>query len=382
MPSVSVILAAAGAGTRMGNVKKVLLPLGGKPVLLHSLQTLSSLPEVCDIVVVAAKDDCEEIRALTSPYGKVTAVVAGGETRQESVKHGIAACRSDTEYFAIHDAARPLVTTEDAVKVIRDAENFGAATLGAPVKDTIKQVDSAGTITGTPPRSELFLTQTPQVFRRDIYLAGLTLAAKEGKDYTDDCQLAEAAGFSVHMTCGSYRNIKLTTPEDMLEAEALLKEGTQMRVGHGYDVHKFAEGRKLILGGVEIPYTMGLLGHSDADVLTHAVMDALLGAAALGDIGQHFPDTDDAYLGADSIQLLQAVVSLIKEQGYSVGNIDATILAQSPKLMPYLPKMRENLANACGIDISCVNVKATTEEGLGFTGAKQGIAAHAVCLLQ
>lgn len=154
-----------------------------------------------------------------------------------------------------------------------------------------------------------------------------------------------------------------------------------MRIGHGYDVHKLAEKRKLILGGVDIPHTVGLLGHSDADVLTHAVMDALLGAAALGDIGQHFPDTDEAYRGADSLKLLDAVCKKIKNKGYQISNIDATIIAQAPKLLPFIPKMKENLARVCGIDPDCVNVKATTEEHLGFTGEKLGISAHAVCLL-
>ena len=154
-----------------------------------------------------------------------------------------------------------------------------------------------------------------------------------------------------------------------------------MRIGHGYDVHKLAENRKLILGGVDIPHTVGLLGHSDADVVTHAVMDALLGAAALGDIGQHFPDTDEAYRGADSLKLLDAVCQKIKNKGYQISNIDATIIAQAPKLSPFIPKMKENFARVCGIDPDCVNVKATTEEHLGFTGEKLGISAHAVCLL-
>jgi 2-C-methyl-D-erythritol 2,4-cyclodiphosphate synthase len=155
-----------------------------------------------------------------------------------------------------------------------------------------------------------------------------------------------------------------------------------MRIGHGYDVHRLVQGRKLILGGVEIPFRLGLLGHSDADVLTHAVMDALLGAAALGDIGAHFPDSDPLYLGADSLALLQSVCSLLTEHGFCVGNIDATVVAQAPKLQPFLPEMRRNIADACGIPVGCVSVKATTEEGLGFTGRGEGIAAHAVCLIE
>lgn len=155
-----------------------------------------------------------------------------------------------------------------------------------------------------------------------------------------------------------------------------------MRIGHGYDVHRLTEGRKLIIGGVEIPYEKGLLGHSDADVLTHAVMDSLLGAAALGDIGMHFPDNDDRFLGADSVQLLNETVKLLKENGYAPGSIDCTIICQKPKLKDHIPGMRKNLSNALGIDISKVSVKATTEEGLGFTGSGEGIAAHAVCILE
>lgn len=155
-----------------------------------------------------------------------------------------------------------------------------------------------------------------------------------------------------------------------------------MRIGHGYDVHKLVEGRKLILGGVDIPFELGLLGHSDADVLTHAVMDALLGAACLGDIGQHFPDSDSAYAGADSLELLRSVAGLLQASGYRVGNVDATLLAQAPKLAPHISQMRQNLAQAMGVEVDQISVKATTEEGLGFTGARQGIAAHAVALLQ
>lgn len=203
--------------------------------------------------------------------------------------------------------------------------------------------------------------------------------------YTDDCQLIEAAGGRVRLTLGDYKNIKLTTPEDRVTARAYLgeqKEEKTMRIGSGYDVHRLVEGRKLILGGVDVPYERGLLGHSDADVLAHAITDALLGAAALGDIGKLFPDNDPQYEGADSLALLGRVCALLGEKGYSIGNIDATVIAQRPKLAPHIPQMRENLAKACGIALPQVSVKATTEEGLGFTGSGDGIAASAVCLLE
>lgn len=383
METVSVILPAAGAGTRMGGVQKAFLPLGGEPVLIHSIRTLAALPQTAEIVIVAAPQETEACRKLTAGCPKVTAVVAGGKTRQESVANGIAACRTDTGYFAIHDAARPLLSAENAAAVYADGFCYGAATLGVPAKDTIKQVDQTGAITATPDRTTLYQTQTPQVFRRDVYLAGLTYAKESGTDFTDDCGLIEAAGYPVHMTKGSYRNLKITTPEDLILAKALIREGAPMiRLGHGYDVHRLTKGRPLILGGVTIPYEKGLLGHSDADVLTHAVMDALLGAAALGDIGQHFPDSDPAYRGADSMRLLGEVIGLLQKSGFSLINLDATVLAQSPKLSPYIPAMRERLAAACGLPATQVSIKATTEEGLGFTGSGDGIAAHAVCLIE
>ena len=192
---------------------------------------------------------------------------------------------------------------------------------------------------------------------------------------TDDCSLFELAGFAVQLVEGDYANAKITTIED-------LKGEGKMRIGHGYDVHRLVEGRKLILGGVDIPYEKGLLGHSDADVLLHAVSDALLGAAALGDIGGHFPDTDPRYKGADSLELLRQVGLLLKQAGYTVGNIDATILCQAPKLAPHIPAMRQNIARVLDLPADAVSVKATTEEKLGFTGAGQGIAAHAVALIQ
>ena len=198
--------------------------------------------------------------------------------------------------------------------------------------------------------------------------------AADGADLTDDCQLFEQAGRPVLLTPGDYANFKITTPED-------LREDRQMRIGHGYDVHKLVEGRPLILGGVNIPYEKGLLGHSDADVLAHAVMDALLGAAALGDIGRHFPDSDPAYKGADSLKLMEEVRALLEKEGWKLENLDATILCQAPKLAPHIEAMGRNIAARLGAEPGQVNIKATTEEGLGFTGLGQGIVAHAVALI-
>ena len=259
---------------------------------------------------------------------------------------------------------------KDLTGALEAAEKTGAAAPAVPVKDTIKLADDAGLVESTPPRQKLFAMQTPQCFDRAAYLA---LAGDEA--VTDDCQLFEQAGRPVQLVAGEYENYKITTPDD-------LKGETTMRIGHGYDVHKLVEGRDLILGGVKIPYEKGLLGHSDADVLTHAVMDALLGAAALGDIGKHFPDSDPAYKGADSLALARHVAALLAEQGYRPVNVDATILCQAPKLAPHIPAMAQNLAAALGMEPGAVSVKATTEEHLGFTGQGLGIAAHAVALLE
>ena len=272
---------------------------------------------------------------------------------------------------------------EHTIPFIHDTHQLAAA-LAVPVKDTLKRTDEKGYILDTPDRAGLWRVQTPQVFDRAALCAAMEQALSEGWDFTDDCQLMEKAGHPVRLVTGLDTNLKLTTPEDIRLAQAIMnidKEDKGMRIGHGYDVHKLVEDRLLILGGVTIPYEKGLLGHSDADVLTHAVMDALLGAAALGDIGKLFPDNDPAYAGADSVALLRRVVERVAEEGYRIGNIDATILCQRPKLAPHIPQMREILAAACGVDTTCISVKATTEEGLGFTGSGEGIAAHCVCLL-
>jgi 2-C-methyl-D-erythritol 4-phosphate cytidylyltransferase/2-C-methyl-D-erythritol 2,4-cyclodiphosphate synthase len=257
-----------------------------------------------------------------------------------------------------------------------------------PVKDTIKQakggdgktVPEGCMVENTPDRSTLYAVQTPQCFDRAAYLAALDeLDEASARLVTDDCSLFELTGRPVELVRGDYANIKITTREDLPRAG---NGGKKMRIGHGYDVHRLVEGRKLILGGVEVPYEKGLLGHSDADVLAHAVMDAVLGAAALGDIGQHFPDTAEEYAGADSLMLARRVAEIVTGHGWRIGNIDATILCQRPKLAPHIPAMRAKLAEAFGMPVDAVSVKATTEEHLGFTGEGLGIAAHAVALIE
>ncbi len=391
MKTLYAVIVAAGNSTRMGTNKQQIM-LEGKPVWMHSVLTFADMPQTVGIVVVTKQADIpsmQEALEKTAPaVSKMVHFTVGGDTRTDSVANGVAACQAKTDYIAIHDGARPLVKKEDIHKALSALEQHDAVSLGVPVKDTIKQVDENQKVVATPERACLMITQTPQIFKREVYLAALENAKQTGYTPTDDCQLVERIAVPVYMVVGSYENIKITTPEDVPMAKAMMKPMVHetikipdIRVGHGYDVHRFAPERKLILGGVEIPYELGLLGHSDADVLIHAVMDALLGAAALGDIGKHFPDTDMKYKGADSMQLFSHVVKLLGEKGYSISNIDATVIAQKPKLAPFIPLMKQNIALVCGIAPERVNVKATTEEKLGFTGRLEGISAHAVCTL-
>ena len=375
-PTVTAILVAAGASRRMGFDKLNFELPSGKTVLQASAATFDAHPRITNMVLVAG-GNYDSCAAIAKTCRKPCTVVRGGATRAESVRSGLSA--ADGELVAIHDAARPFVS-EDVINAALDAAALtGAAAPAVPVKDTIK-IASHGVVTATPDRASLYAVQTPQCFRRELYLKALgVVTGEKARAVTDDCSLFELAGLPVQLTAGDYSNLKITTREDL---PAPAKGEKNMRIGHGYDVHKLVENRKLILGGVEIPYEKGLLGHSDADVLLHAISDALLGAAALGDIGKHFPDTDPRYEGADSLMLLHEVGNLLAEAGYTIGNIDATILCQAPKLAPHIPTMRKNIAQTLNLPEDRVSVKATTEEHLGFTGEGLGIAAHAVAMIE
>ena len=380
--SCGAIIVAAGSSRRMGGeTSKMFLSLGGKTVIERTLAALSEAISLQEIVLVCRKEDRKRMEETAARFPKVKAVTEGGETRSDSVEKGLALLSPACGLVAIHDGARPLVSAEEIEKVIGDAERYGAAALAVPVKDTVKIVNGEGFVEQTPRRSTLWAVQTPQVFVRKAYEEAVKKAKGIHEDVTDDCQLMERMGVPVFLTRGSYGNLKITTPEDLTAARASLREGGSMRIGHGYDVHRFAPDRKLKLGGVEIPFEAGLLGHSDADVLLHAIADALLGAAALGDIGRHFPDTDEKWRGADSREILKRTAQMVKEAGLRLENLDCTVIAQTPKLAPYIDAMRESIAACLGVSPERVSVKATTEEGLGFTGRKEGIAAHAVCLL-
>ena len=361
--TVSAVLVAAGSSTRMG-FDKLSFDLGGETVLHRSIRAFAQCPQVTEIVLVAGKNR-EFVAQQAADCPKPVQIVAGGATRAESAKNGVLAAHG--ELAARCGAAAPAVPVKDTIKTAARGDG--------------KTVPPDCAVCATPDRSTLYAVQTPQCFDRAAYLAALEeLDETRARLVTDDCSLFELTGRPVQLTQGDYANLKITTRED-LPCPAQRKE-TEMRIGHGYDVHRLVEQRKLILGGVEIPFEKGLLGHSDADVLTHAVMDAVLGAAALGDIGQHFPDNDPEYAGADSLKLACRVAQILKEHGWRIENIDATLLCQRPKLAPHIPAMRANLAVAFGLPVEAVSVKATTEEHLGFTGEGLGIAAHAVALIE
>lgn len=372
--SVTAVVVAAGTSSRMG-FDKLLYRYDGQPVIAHTVQAFSRHPLVDGIIVVTGANNAAIHKAVAG-LPKVSGFVPGGATRAASVAAGVAAVQYQDGLVAIQDGARPFVSEAVITEAIRQAARMGGAAPAVPVKDTIKVAGRDGTVQTTPARSSLYAVQTPQVF--DLALFKDALSRLTDETVTDDCAVFERAGYTVSLTRGDYANRKITTKEDLPGPQG----GNQMHIGHGYDVHRLVEGRDLILGGQKIPYEKGLLGHSDADVLTHAVMDALLGAAALGDIGKHFPDTDAAYAGADSIQLLRRVADILRQAGWQPVNVDATVLCQAPKLAGFIPAMQAALALALGMESADVSVKATTEEKLGFTGAGQGIAAHAVCLIR
>lgn len=369
---VTAVVTAAGSGRRMGTpLPKQFLKIGGKTVLEKAVEPFEASEHVDEIIVVGSSEFLELCTGLCRQFSKFSRAVAGGKERQDSVRNALNLVEDG--YVLIHDGARPYVDMETIMRVLEAAAGTGAAVAAVPVKDTVRQTrggDNTDSI--TLPRDRLYSVQTPQGF--DVALIREAYAAAEAEGFlgTDDGGLAERAGHPVTIVEGSYRNIKITTQEDL---------PMETRIGTGFDVHRLTEGRKLVLCGTEIPFEKGLLGHSDADVAVHALMDAMLGAAAMGDIGRHFPDTDDAYKGISSMILLQKVRELIEQEGFRLGNADITIMAQRPKLSPYIEKMRTNIAAVLGMDAGSINVKATTTEKLGFVGRQEGIAAEAVCTI-
>ena len=384
----SAIILAGGSGTRMRSDKtKQLIEIYGKTVLERSVAAFDKSELIDEIILVVKKDEYDVVKEIFDTVILNTPIktVFGGSCRARSAENGFSAVSDDSDFVAVHDAARCLITPEMINKVVKTAYKTNAATAVCTVSDTVKTVDENGKIVATVPRESVVRAQTPQVFAKGVYKTALEKCSNLSL-ITDDNMLVEGIGTEIYAVDLGPDNIKITTKEDLSLAEKILTERGEgkmsgLRIGHGYDVHQLVADRKLILGGVEVPYERGLLGHSDADVLIHAVMDALLGAAALGDIGRHFPDSSDEFKGISSVHLLTRVADLLRQRGFDVVNIDATLVMQKPKIASYIPKMISNIAFALGISEGCVNVKATTEEHLGFTGREEGAAAHCVALL-
>ena len=372
---IGAIIAAAGSGSRMGGDKpKQFLNVDGIPVIAKTYRAFANCDMIDVIYVVTGEDMMQQCKNHMVPYldtkqlKKFGGIVSGGKERQDSVYNALIAVKEQggVDYVLIHDAARPFVTGKIIETTVKAAESRDAAIVCVRPKDTIRTVDE------TLDRRSLMIVQTPQGFRFDLLMNAYEKAYADGYYGTDDASLVERIGVHPALVEGSYANIKLTTREDLPSVT---------RIGKGFDVHRLVEERKCIIGGVDIPNKKGLLGHSDADVLTHAIMDALLGAAALGDIGRIFPDSDEQFKDADSIKMLEQVGYMIMEKGYGISNIDATVICERPKISPYVEEMIENIAKALKIDSDRINIKGTTTEKLGFTGRKEGIAAEAVCIL-
>jgi 2-C-methyl-D-erythritol 4-phosphate cytidylyltransferase/2-C-methyl-D-erythritol 2,4-cyclodiphosphate synthase len=370
---IAALILAAGSGTRFGAAQpKQFVALGGAPIVARAARAFAGHRRIDRVVLVGAADAL----AAACPDFPKSGLVPGGATRQDSARAGLEALAADLpDAVLIHDAARPLVPAR-VIEAVCDALAAGAeAVLPAlPVTDTLKRAE-AGTVVGTVPREGLWRVQTPQGFRFTPILAAHRAVA--GQSLTDDGAVAEAAGMTVRLVPGAEENLKVTTADDLVRAETLLGARLTPRVGTGFDVHRFAPGRALILCGVRVPHHVGLAGHSDADVGIHALCDAIYGALAEGDIGTQFPPSDVTWKDADSALFLKHAAHRVAARGGRIVHADVTLICERPKIAPHAAAMRARLAAIMGVDPGAVSVKATTTERLGFAGRGEGIAAQA-----
>ena len=371
---IAAILVAAGTGSRFGGATpKQLLLLHGKPVLRHAAEALLD-----DIDLLQPVGDAALIGPALAGIAYLP-IVPGGAERQDSVRAGLEALQAHApDIVLVHDAARPIIPPGTIQAVLEALNNHQGAIPALPVSDTLKR-GAENRISETVPRENLFRAQTPQGFRYPVLLR--LHQAASGAAVTDDAALLEAAGLSVALVPGAEQNIKLTLPADFDRLEHLLGASMTPRIGSGFDVHAMADGRKMIICGVEIPFERGLAGHSDADVGIHALCDAIYGALAEGDIGRHFPPSEDSWKDADSARFLRHAATRIAARGGRLSNADITLICERPKITPHAPAMRARLAELLGVAIELISVKATTTERLGFTGRGEGIAAQASVLL-
>jgi 2-C-methyl-D-erythritol 4-phosphate cytidylyltransferase/2-C-methyl-D-erythritol 2,4-cyclodiphosphate synthase len=378
---VAAIIAAGGSGTRVGGgIPKQFLWVGRETILTRSVAAFTGHARITDVILALPPQAA--IEHAGEAVGKLR-VVAGGARRQDSVANAFDAVSPTADIVLVHDAARPFVSADVISRAIDAAIEHGAAIVALPVTDTVKQVTmEAGrrVIAGTIPRESIYLAQTPQAFRRDV-LARAVALGRGGAEATDEAALAELAGYAVHIVEGDSENVKITTAADLDRARQREPRVVAARIGTGYDLHRLVEGRALIIGGVDVPFERGALGHSDADVACHAATDAVLGAACLGDIGRHFPDSDPRWKGASSIDLLQQAAALVRAAGWEIANVDVVVVLERPKIAPHIPRIREGLANALAVPVDQVSVKGKTNEGVDAVGRGDAIAAHAVALL-
>lgn len=393
--SVVAIIPAAGKGIRLGgSTPKQFLEVARAPILIHTLRRFDACDSVDEIWVALPPDRIASFSddARRHSIQKKLKLIEGGNERSDSILSALNGIESSyaeeskplPELVIIHDAVRPLVTAEQIDAVLDSARLNGAAILALRATDTIKE-GNQGRVVRTLDRRTIYRAQTPQAFKFELFRKANERARAENLpsgSFTDDSMLVERVGIPVGIVEGSANNIKITTSEDLAYASRLLGEsGTAFRTGIGYDIHRLVKGRRLVVGGVEIDFEYGLEGHSDGDSLTHAICDALLGAASLGDIGTHFPPSDERWKGADSLVFLSHVTSLLNECGFRIENVDATVFAERPRLAQHSPGMREKLSLVLGLDVSRINIKAKTNEGLDAIGRGEAIAAQAIALI-
>jgi 2-C-methyl-D-erythritol 4-phosphate cytidylyltransferase/2-C-methyl-D-erythritol 2,4-cyclodiphosphate synthase len=376
----AAIIVAAGRGLRAGSGgPKQYRSIGGRTVISRAMEPFCRHPQIFAVQPVLNPDDTAMFNEAVSDM-RYQPPAAGGATRQASVRAGLEALASQSpDIVLIHDAARPFVTADVISRAIDAADITGAAVPAIPVTDTIKLIGDSGHVEATPERARLRIAQTPQAFRFDVILDAHRRAARDGRDdFTDDAALAEWAGLTVATFEGDAANMKLTTPEDFVREEARLGAALgDVRTGSGYDVHAFGDGDHLMICGVRVPHTKGFLAHSDGDVGLHALVDAILGALADGDIGSHFPPSDPQWKGAASDRFLKYAVDRVTARGGRIAHLDVTLICERPKIGQYRDIMRARIAEITGLNLSRVAVKATTSERLGFTGREEGIAAMA-----
>ena len=386
---IAIVLVAAGKGVRAGGpIPKQYAPLLGRPLLAHTIKALSALKAPIQPVIGPGDAALFETVLAALPADLRTLCrtpVIGGDTRQASVLKGLEALSgAPPNIVLIHDGARCHPAADLLARAVEAARAHGAAIPGLTVSDTIKQIDTQGFVAQTPERATLRAVQTPQSFTYSLILKAHQNAA-EGKieNLTDDGAVAEWAGHKVHLFPGDANNLKVTEASDFAKMESLMSADlTDIRTGQGYDVHAFGPGDHVWLGGVKIPHTAALMGHSDADVLLHALTDAILGALADGDIGSHFPPSDPQWKGAASDQFLRYAVSLVGKRGGKIAHLDGTLICEAPKVGPHREAIRVRIAEICDLPLHRVAIKATTSEGLGFTGRREGIAAMALATLR